>query len=296
MSMPIIFVHSGKAEHLYIATRQARISNPDADVVLIGDSSNQRLKWPTQHYQIDDYNQDIRQFQAHYRHRSPNPPSFEMFCFERWFVVAKWMREHHVDKAWVCDSDLMIFSDLKSIAKKFASFDLGISFISGHSLMINRLDCLDGFCDFINRMYADPDQQQKFDDLFANSPSIWDRSISDMTALTHYTRTIPDRVIDLATIQDSSVFDFHIRHLDGFAGKKSKQIDWRDSKPFGVHPDHTDPIRFHTLHFQGRAKQSMHAYASNPDLDVWTSWLRRRTTTRLAKLKKYLPSACRKVA
>lgn len=288
MSMPIIFVHSGDAEHLRIATRQARISNPGADVILIGDADNRSMKWPTRHFNIADYHQDVGVFRANYRHRSPNSPPFEMFCFERWFVITKWMREHNVDQAWICDSDLMIYSDLAEVATRFTEFDLGIAFISGHSLMVNRRERLEEFCDFINRMYTDPTQIAKFDDLFANSPVVWDRSISDMTALSQFARSIPDHVIDLAEIHDSSVFDFHIRHLDGFEGTTCKRIIWRDGKPFGFHPDHAEPIRFHTLHFQGRAKQKIHAFASNPDVEVWASWLRRRTTARLARLKKYL--------
>ncbi|TWU58853.1 hypothetical protein Poly51_16330 [Rubripirellula tenax] len=289
MQMPIIFVHSGWAEHLYIATRQARLSNPDAEIVLIGDRDNRLMKWPTSHHLVDDYAVGVDRFRSNYVHRSPNPPSFETFCFERWFVVAQWMQTHDVDRAWVCDSDLMIYSNLSEVANRFTSFDLGISYISGHSLMINRRQTVNELCDYINRMFEDADQRQFFDDLFHHSPNELDRSISDMTAITHFSRSIPDRIVDLATIRDGSVLDYHIRQMDGFEGDHCKRVRWRDGKPFGYHRDHADPIQFHTLHFQGRAKQMIHRYATNPDIDVWTSWLKRRTTTRLARLKRHLP-------
>ncbi len=43
MNSPIIFCHFGNTPYLYNSLRSAKISNPEKEVFLFGDSSNQKL-------------------------------------------------------------------------------------------------------------------------------------------------------------------------------------------------------------------------------------------------------------
>ena len=285
MPIPIVFIHTGFAEHLWIATRQARISNPDSPIILIGDSTNRRLRWPTEHYQVADHWESANKFAEHYVHRSSNGFNYELFCFQRWFVLLDWMQKHDIQSCWCCDSDVLVYSDLGQLAGEFEKRGLVICSGSGHSLLIQDRQALQEACELMVRMYTDEKYIFELTRLYeslAGEPG----GVSDMSAFRIYAAESPERVSDSGEVHEHGVIDAGMHVIDQFEGDVRKTIHWVDGTPHCRHRESGDLVRFHTLHFQGGNKRLMPKFASNPDLGVAGIWLRRKTITRLKRVRR----------
>jgi len=57
----------------------------------------------------------VDEFRKHYRHQSPNPPWFEMWCFEQWLLMYDWMKSTGRDVVFKIDSDCLVFVDLQRL-------------------------------------------------------------------------------------------------------------------------------------------------------------------------------------
>lgn len=82
----IIFVHTGNAYYLELALSQAKISNPNADIILLGDKYNNKYPY-INHFLISDYFESAKEFSEVFFNYSPNKREYELFCFQRWFVI-----------------------------------------------------------------------------------------------------------------------------------------------------------------------------------------------------------------
>ncbi|MBP2660315.1 MAG: hypothetical protein H6Q69_3347, partial [Firmicutes bacterium] len=70
MSIPIVFMHYGDSEYLQYSLLQAKKSNKDSDIILIGDDSNNKYSF-VKHANIND-SQSGQDFAKIYQHMSFN--------------------------------------------------------------------------------------------------------------------------------------------------------------------------------------------------------------------------------
>jgi hypothetical protein len=100
--MILIFVHNGNQSYLDNVFEMTRLFNPTLRIILLGDESNKliALKHNVEHYSYSLYYETIP-----YEHFSPNPKEYELFCFERWFILRNFMKEQKIDKIVYSDSD-----------------------------------------------------------------------------------------------------------------------------------------------------------------------------------------------
>ena len=85
-SLPIIFIHRSNSAYLKYSLSQAQASNPRSTVILLGDPSNNCYDFVV-HRQMHDFFQGATEFEKVYAHFSALPPSFELICFQRWFIL-----------------------------------------------------------------------------------------------------------------------------------------------------------------------------------------------------------------
>ncbi len=113
MSLPIIFFHRTDDSYLFHILRQAKIASPTSDVILIGSPSNRKYASDgIKHALISDYSQGAAGFAKVYKHLSICEYSYNLFCFQRWFVLRDYMRGNNISECWTLDSDVMLFTDL----------------------------------------------------------------------------------------------------------------------------------------------------------------------------------------
>ncbi|RCW50894.1 hypothetical protein [Paenibacillus prosopidis] len=115
MSIPIMFLHWTDNDYLAYTLRQAKISSPASDVILIGtDINNKYCGDGIHHVQMHNYYHGAAEFERVYKHLTPNEYVYNRFCFQRWFVLRDFMKTHHFTECWVLDTDIMLYTDLSN--------------------------------------------------------------------------------------------------------------------------------------------------------------------------------------
>jgi hypothetical protein len=268
IQMNIVFIHQGNEDYLSVALQCARRSNPEADIFLIGDESNDVFDF-VRHFNIKDYFDGANQLAKVYKHFSSNSYQFELFCIQRWFILRDFMHRQNLSDCFYADSDVLIFADLKVEWQKFSRFDFTLSEgMCGHNSFWNSREALDNFCSFVENIYSRKDQLH-YDKMI----NIWEEirrggnagGICDMTFLGFYRLAHPEKVGEMTAIIDGSTYDHSIssdRNGDVTFVMQGgvKKIFWKDGdgRPWGLLQGSKDQfVAFNTLHFQGRAKLRM---------------------------------------
>jgi len=247
MSLPIVIIHVNNSEYLSYSLAQAKKSNPESNIVLLGDSSNDCYKF-IEHKNIFNYYRDAQKFSEIYRHNSVNSYNYELFCFQRWFFLKNFMAANGINKCLHLDSDVMLYANVTEEQKKFANYDLSLpQGISPHCLFINNLNVLEKFCDFLVEIYTDSSVYERI----KNNSLV---PLSDMTAFGEFSNRTEFRIGDISNIIDNSKYDLNINCSEGFEmidGRKN--IYLLEKQPFCKYLDLAQDIKFNIIHFQGHS-------------------------------------------
>ncbi len=255
MSLPIVVIHVNNNDYLLYCLAQAKQSNPQSDVILLGEASNDCYNFAV-HEPIFDYIKEAHNFVKFYKHISANSFNFELFCFQRWFILKEFMRAKKLEKCVCIDSDVLLYADVTEEQKKFADRDLTLSAgTSPHCTFVNNFLVLENFCNFLIEMYANSAILERLQN---NLYGI----VSDMTAFEEFARREDVKIGELSAIIDGATYDLNINESEGFemAGGV-KNIYFVENKPFCRHLDLQRAIQFNILHFQGyQTKKLMKDY------------------------------------
>jgi hypothetical protein len=217
MSAPIIFCHYGNSEYLPYTLQCARHSNPDKDVVLLGDEQNQWLAkaCDIRHIRFDDFNYgpELDTFDRVYRViQGKDHPHLRgsrdwvNFVFRRWFYVGNFLQRDRIGAFWHFDSDNMILDGLARHEHKFQAFDCteqcnGVclnGYVSGPDLVHRYLNKIN---DIFQRHEYLHGLQKNFDE---NQPGL---AFTEMAAYAIFKQEEGLRSIRLSTVLDGSAFD-----------------------------------------------------------------------------------------
>lgn len=95
-----------------VALEQAAKCNDN--VVLLGDEKNAST-WDN-YYNMDELpDERYQKFRKVYKNLSLNDEVFELRCFERYFYVLEYCKRMKLDRIILCDSDLLIYKNLRNI-------------------------------------------------------------------------------------------------------------------------------------------------------------------------------------
>jgi len=255
----VVFIHTGDAPYLRYTLSQAKISNPDSRIILIGDINNDKYDF-VEHYFIEKYAEEADLFSKLYKHHSSNPYHFEIFCFIRWFILKEFMVQHNIKKCVYLDSDVMLYADMLEEQTKFRDYYCALSQrVSPHVNIINNLYVLAEYCDLTTKCFAEPSLYNKVVEI-AKEQSFSMGCLSDMVLWYEYQRVNSHKVGDLLSI-DNKRYDHHISISEGFEMDQGiKKITWIDDKPFCTNISDKELIMFNCLHFQGSAKKHIQNY------------------------------------
>ena len=167
MNYPIIFIHKGNSSYLKKCVQQAKKSNPSSEIILIGDNNNQTIKGII-HFNIDNFSESATKFSSIYQHQSFNEYHFELFCYQRWFILNDFVKSQKIKCFWYVDSDVLIFEDLEVYLKTInsvATYDL-IGYdvkkapkeldIFMPAINLFKYKTLSSACEFIFKSYTKP--------------------------------------------------------------------------------------------------------------------------------------------
>jgi hypothetical protein len=296
-SVPIVFLHKGYKDYLYYTMRQARLYNPDAPIYLFGDQANNRFSFLT-HVDVTPYEKAAYPFEKDYKHYSWQPYGFEMYCLKRYFVLREIMRQFPFDRFYLCDTDLMFYSNVQEEYDRLGmeSCDAALYVHPNEQmeevLIHNSLwtrGVLEHFCDFIRDVYS-PSKVHLLEENYryrqaTGHPAAF---ISDMYILSLFYREYQDqyRILDLSPIRDGATYDYNIGEWPGLNREHTyeltdkefygvKKLEIRDGKVYCYHKKLDRVIQFKNLHFAGYNKMLVHRYYQgkpNPCLYMKREW------------------------
>lgn len=278
---PIIILHKGNHDYLKVCIKQAKYSNPSSRIILIGDNSNKKcaLNEGVEHYLISDYFKSALEFAKNYKHYSTNNYNYELFCFQRWFIIKDFIDSQGIDKFIHIDSDVLLFKNFYSdtsylnTIKKYDFLHCGYS---AHTSVFNSKDVLLYFCDFINKMFLDKNFVTQFETKMNSDKIIYkvnnaiyyaNPPLSDMCAVKFFALRDDVKSLDLSsTILDDGImcnnFDANINFAS--FGRVSYVVYDNNNQPFFV-SNNTSPLAFikaHSLHFQDQKKRLISLYST----------------------------------
>ncbi len=277
MSLPIVFIHKGYSSYLEFSLRQAKHACPNSEIILLGDSLNDRFDFVT-HVDIGEHFKGAEAFASVYRHVSSNPHGYELFCFQRWFILEEFLRSSgRSQEAFVCDSDVLLYSDLDRIADlHFRGHDLCLSFLDDkvYSAATSywKLPALASLCRFMEGFYKDSARTSAIEELWKER---WAQGrlggYCDMSIITDFCKSEPQlKLSNLVDVFEGSTFDNQVNTPDGYGcsylfKRGAKVFSWRDGVPYCRSLKDGCEIRFHSIHFQGPAKFKTSGFYGGPD-------------------------------
>ena len=283
MAIPIILIHRSNSNYLPYTIAQAKWTNPRSRLFLLGDESNRYEL--VDHKVIADYMDSATQFAQVYRHLSTNPVEYELFCFQRWFILKDFMARQALEQCFYLDSDVMLYEDITLDQQRLASFQIALTADVPSTVFVNAFAALERFCSFVFNLYQNPDSLQSIEAAFREQlQNTTATSISDMFAFAEYRQQDAQTVGNLLEIKDDSTYDAGMTTSDGFELINGlKNIHFKQQQPFGQHLDSGKTIRFKVLHFQGRAKRCIKDYFTGDRLPDRLGYeLRDPSSSRLA--------------
>lgn len=114
--LPVIFIHTGYRPYVEVAIRLT--ASHHQPIVVLGDDSMQRLECipGVEVVDVAPYRDDdaIRMARLRYAHYSSNPASFEFFCFERIFILRRFLQSRGLERCFHLDSDCALLQPLSA--------------------------------------------------------------------------------------------------------------------------------------------------------------------------------------
>lgn len=266
MSLPIITIHRGYASYLIKVLLQAKAMNPQSKIILLGDASNKSISF-IQYENLANYFQEANLFAQLYsnKHINFNSYAYELFCFQRWFILKEFMQKNNLSFCFHMDSDVLIYTNLSQEVEKFQPYELTLSLKGSAHNAFMSYQGLQKFCQHLFDFYTEPKQfeilqsirQEQLQRMREQSlPESKVGGICDMTLFKQYYSRNSKTVGSTSEIVNGSVYDGNINASMGFEMKDGiKDITWINRKPYGKHIETEQLIRFNSLHFQGYAKK-----------------------------------------
>lgn len=274
--IPVILIHRSNSYYLPYSLHQAKEYNER--VILIGDDSNNCFNF-VEHYNMQDYFKEALDFEGLYKHLSTNPYQYELFCFQRWFVLKDFMEKQNIDLCFYCDSDVLLYCDVTKIYNVLDKKDMlllavqrtqNVSYSGGITYITYK--AIKSFCLFLKESYENKNNIERWTSRFEKSKNMVFGGICDMTLFGEFCRTKQSEVSigNLLEIIDGQTFDHHMQSdTGGYVLKqevianyprKIKNVVWRDNIPYCYNNNKSEYIKFNCLHFQGIAKHIMQDY------------------------------------
>jgi hypothetical protein len=222
----IIYFHEGFSPYLPFALRQARISNPDARIILLGDYQNRIQGIQYEHYLLSDYDGRHQEFLECYRHFHPGHLGDERRCIERWVYLSEFLKKKKIEEFLFLDSDMLLFCDVGEILSKSRGYDAAGAPMFWAFCYFLKKNLVAEFTDWIIQQYRNPAMIRKWDAAFRRHLSGEKEQgaiIQDMALAKMFIEERGIRVLDLTHSTNGKIVDSG--RFGGAFQHKKKDVD-----------------------------------------------------------------------
>ena len=280
--MPLVFVHQGYSPYLELTLRQARAADPDAELVLLGDPSNDRFPF-VRHVDATapPYRAAGAEAERVYEHMATNGHETALRWLQRWFWLRTWLRDGPDRTVFALDSDVLLFApeaelDAAAGGAAFAGClphdQADFRWTLGPCVTAWRPGAVEAFCDFAVRSYTEPGIRARYAEKWAHHQAHGvEGGVVDMTTLYLFARALgPGEFANLAEVRGGAACDQNLASAENhYPGEyamdgATKAVHWRRGRPYGRNLRLGTEVRFRALHLQGHAKRLIPAYYRGP--------------------------------
>ena len=263
-------IHNGKQKYLKDTLRLAQKYNET--VILLGNKANEKMcaNW------IDSSRLSISkfdEFKVHYIHLSPNSYDYELFCFQRYFLLEAYMQESNITECIMLDSDVCSFVNYSEL--DFQQYEIAASCMYYHDtskwmavphVTYWRLEQLQEFTNYLIVQYRDNNKKlmDKHEMLLKEQASY---GISDMSLLYLWIMQKDRKFWNLAIAKDGQTFDVFFNtpvNCDGVPFQMThgiKKVIFQNKIPYFI-TENNKQIKANVIHAQGDRKKYVHMIAS----------------------------------
>ena len=222
----IIYFHEGFSPYLPFALRQARISNPGARIILLGDVQNRIRGIEYEHHLLSDYGGRHQEFLECYRHFHLGHFGDERRCIERWVYLSEFLKKQQIEEFLFLDSDMLLFSDIREILSRSRGYDAAGAPMFWAFCFFLKKNLAADFTDWIFKQYRNPAMIKKWDAAFRRhlaGEKEQGAIIQDMALAKMFIEERGIRVLDLTQPTGGKIVDSG--RLGGAFQHKRKDID-----------------------------------------------------------------------
>jgi hypothetical protein len=122
--IPVIIYHVGNQPYVYYCLKKACETNPV--IHINGDQLPQGIDELKATGKLTvanqaNYSAYYNKFFMTYKHFSSHPLMFEFLSIYRWIAVYNYMKVHKIPRAFICDSDVLVFENITEMDQKYWS-------------------------------------------------------------------------------------------------------------------------------------------------------------------------------
>lgn len=243
---PIIYCHYGHSKYLKYVFECAKISNPSAEIILLGDPSNKQLALDCglTHFSLKDFDfgEDLKTFDEVYElivtkefDAFKHGEDWNKFVFRKWFIIYNFVAKQGIQRFWHFDSDNVILSDLSTLEHKYHNIDCTVQ-CHGQCFkgFFNNIEIINKYVKKINELFLRKDYVQHLRDDLVNHDGPF--SFNEMNVYKIFAEEEKFKSIWINKVaDDDSVFGEIICRSDGF--KMEKLPLGEDTQIVHINPD-----------------------------------------------------------
>jgi len=267
MAYPIIVLHCGNQPYLMDCLKQAKYSNPNSRVILLGDDSNKDVPNGIEHHCIEEYySEKSGELKLVYKHLSCNAYNYELFCILRWFIIFDFILKNKINKFLHVDSDCLLYANLENefeFIKEIEKVEMAVpGYMGAWYVFFNQVKILQNFCDFILSKYKDKEFMQQIELKYRDAIRNRNGGVCDMTFFEMFLKSGKVNFLDISNEVGGLLVHSNISNSDGMVMNGNVQnIFFINAQPHSVSTT-GKLVRFSQLHFQGYSKTLMKDFTS----------------------------------
>jgi hypothetical protein len=259
-NLPVILIHRGHHSYVQCAINQAVFMN-NSVIVISNCTYDNCINAP-----IESLLNTSSVFSKFYTPLS-TLGDYELFCFQRWFILYEYMKNNNLREVFYIDSDVLLYTDVSKELDFFRNYIFTLVLKSVGCSSYFSFEGLTNVCDFMLGLYQNQNSYEFHK--IASHFEIRQRfglsgGVCDMTLLEYFGRyRCANGVGEMTFIRDGAVYDHNINDKDSFYDFDGvKKFTFTDHLPYCHNSFINKLVQFKSIHFQGGSKALMEQHST----------------------------------